>query len=72
MVFCWVNRILGRAAQKVAIKKEEAADCIRKTLRRKVMVSSARQAVAGLLTAGAVHGVKYVGSKMKKAWRSRR
>lgn len=70
MVFRWVNRILGRATQKVAIKREEAADCIRKTLRRKVMVSSARQAVAGLLTAGAVHGVKYVGSKMKKAWRS--
>ncbi|KAL1537536.1 phosphatidate cytidylyltransferase, mitochondrial-like isoform X2 [Salvia divinorum] len=60
----------GRAAQKLAFKKEEAADCIRKTLRRKVMLSSARQAVAGLLTAGAVHGVKYVGSKMKKAWRS--
>ncbi|XP_057812009.1 uncharacterized protein LOC131026238 isoform X1 [Salvia miltiorrhiza] len=60
----------GRAAQKVAIKKEEAANYIRKILRRKVMVSSARQAVAGLLTVGAVHGVKYVGSKMKKAWRS--
>ncbi|XP_047973849.1 phosphatidate cytidylyltransferase, mitochondrial isoform X4 [Salvia hispanica] len=65
-----INHWAGRATQKVAIKREEAADCIRKTLRRKVMVSSARQAVAGLLTAGAVHGVKYVGSKMKKAWRS--
>lgn len=61
----------GRVIQKVAIKsKEEAADCMGKILRRKVMVSSARQAVAGLLTVGAVHGVKYVGSKMKKAWRS--
>lgn len=66
----WFNNILGRALQKVAIKKEEAADCIRKILRRRVMISSARQAVAGLLTVGAVHGVKYVSSKMKKAWRS--
>ncbi|KAH6776214.1 hypothetical protein C2S52_013775 [Perilla frutescens var. hirtella] len=61
----------GRAVQKVAMKsKEEAADCLRKILRRKVMVSSARQAVAGLVTVGAVHGLKYVGKKMKKAWRS--
>lgn len=66
----WFNHTLGRALQRVAITKEEAADCIRKILRRKVMISSARQAVAGLLTAGAVHGAKYVSSKMKKAWRS--
>lgn len=50
--------------------KEEAADCMRKILRRKVMVSSARQAVAGLLSVGAFHGLRYVGSKMQKAWRS--
>ncbi|KAL0398084.1 UNVERIFIED_CONTAM: Phosphatidate cytidylyltransferase, mitochondrial [Sesamum radiatum] len=61
----------GRAVQKVAIKsKEEAADCMRKILRQKVMVSSARQAVAGLLTVGVVHGLRYVGSKMHKAWKS--
>ncbi|KAI3455782.1 hypothetical protein Pfo_012445 [Paulownia fortunei] len=61
----------GRAVRKVVIKsKEEAAGCMRKILRHKVMVSSARQAVAGLLTAGAVHGLRYIGSKMHKAWKS--
>ncbi|XP_019153698.1 PREDICTED: phosphatidate cytidylyltransferase, mitochondrial-like isoform X3 [Ipomoea nil] len=50
--------------------KEQAANSMSKLLRRKVMVSSARQAVAGLLTAGAVHGVKYLGKKMIKAWKS--
>lgn len=61
----------GRAVRKVVIKsKEEAADCMRKILRQKVMVSSARQAVAGLLTVGVVHGLRYVGSKMHKAWKS--
>ncbi|PIN17252.1 Phosphatidate cytidylyltransferase [Handroanthus impetiginosus] len=63
----------GRAIGKVVIKsKEEAADCMRKILRRKVMVSSARQAVAGFLTVGAVHGLRYLGKKMHKAWKSRR
>ncbi|KAL0352646.1 UNVERIFIED_CONTAM: Phosphatidate cytidylyltransferase, mitochondrial [Sesamum angustifolium] len=61
----------GRAVRKVVIKsKEEAADCMRKIVRQKVMVSSARQAVAGLLTVGVVHGLRYVGSKMHKAWKS--
>ncbi|KAL3833823.1 hypothetical protein ACJIZ3_008559 [Penstemon smallii] len=59
------------ALRNVVIKsKEEAAECTRRFLRRKVMVSSARQAVAGLLTAGAVHGFRYLGSKMRKAWKS--
>ncbi|KAL8048699.1 hypothetical protein ABFX02_07G084300 [Erythranthe guttata] len=61
----------GRAIRKMVIKsKEEGADCMRKILRNKVMISSARQAVAGLLTAGAVHGLRYVGNKMHKAWKS--
>lgn len=43
---------------------------MRKVLRNKVMASSARQAVAGLFTVGAVHGVKYLAKKMNKAWKS--
>ncbi|CAA0818738.1 Unknown protein [Striga hermonthica] len=54
----------GRAVQKVLIRsKEEAAYCVHKILRQKVMVSSARQAVAGLVTSGAVHGLKYLASR---------
>ncbi|GFQ00843.1 phosphatidate cytidylyltransferase mitochondrial [Phtheirospermum japonicum] len=61
----------GRAVQKVLItSKDEAAYCMRNILRRKVMVSSARQAVAGLVTAGAVRGFRYLGTKMHKAWKS--
>ncbi|XP_019160538.1 PREDICTED: phosphatidate cytidylyltransferase, mitochondrial-like isoform X3 [Ipomoea nil] len=61
----------GKIRQDMIIgSKEQAANSMSKLLRRKVMVSSARQAVAGLLTAGAVHGVKYLGKKMIKAWKS--
>lgn len=61
----------GQIVSEVVISsKEAAAECMRKVLRRKVMVSSARQAVAGLLTVGGVHGVKYLASKMRKAWKS--
>ncbi|GER41786.1 mitochondrial translocator assembly andmaintenance protein 41 homolog [Striga asiatica] len=67
-----LNLVIGRAVQKVLIRsKEEAAYCMHKILRHKVMVSSARQAVAGLVTSGAVHGLKYLASKMHKAWKSR-
>lgn len=60
-----------RAVQTVVINsKEEVAECIRKILSRKVAVSSARQVVAGLLTGGVVHGVKYLGRKMLKACKS--
>ncbi|KAL6526201.1 hypothetical protein OROMI_029841 [Orobanche minor] len=63
--------VAGRAVRKMVIKsREEAAYCMQKILRRKVMVSSGRQAVAGLVTAGAVHGFRYLGSKMHKAWKS--
>ncbi|XP_071733307.1 uncharacterized protein [Rutidosis leptorrhynchoides] len=50
--------------------REEVAACMQKVLRRRVMVSSARQAVAGFITVGAVHGIRYLGKKMKKAWSS--
>ncbi|KAK9063470.1 hypothetical protein SSX86_017340 [Deinandra increscens subsp. villosa] len=50
--------------------REEAAALMQKVLRRRVMISSARQAVAGFITAGAVHGIKYLGKKMMKAWKS--
>lgn len=47
-----------------------AAECMRKILRHRVMVSSTRQAVSGFLTVGAVHGVRYLANKMHKAWKS--
>ncbi|XP_073316877.1 uncharacterized protein [Primulina huaijiensis] len=61
----------GRTVQTVVINsKKEVAECVHKILRRKVAVSSARQVVAGLLTGGVVHGVRYLGSKMLKACKS--
>uniref|UniRef100_A0A5B7A674 Phosphatidate cytidylyltransferase, mitochondrial n=1 Tax=Davidia involucrata TaxID=16924 RepID=A0A5B7A674_DAVIN len=61
----------GQVIREVVIgSREEAAECMRKIVRRRVMVSSARQAVSGLLTVGAVHGVRYLANKMRKAWRS--
>lgn len=63
--------LVGRVRQQVVIgSKEQAAECMKRLVRRKVMVSSTRQAIAGLLTAGAVHGVRYVANKMRKAWKS--
>lgn len=50
--------------------REEAAKCMQKILKRKVMVSSARQAVSGLLAVGAVNGMRYLARKMRKAWKS--
>ncbi|TYH42309.1 hypothetical protein ES332_D11G055600v1 [Gossypium tomentosum] len=50
--------------------REEAAKCMQKALRRTVMVSSARQAVSGVLTVGGVKAARYLTSKMCKAWRS--
>ncbi|KAL3523152.1 hypothetical protein ACH5RR_015986 [Cinchona calisaya] len=61
----------GRVKREVVIgSKEEAAECMQKLLRNKVMVSSARQAVAGLLTVGVLGGARYVAKKMQKAWKS--
>ncbi|XP_022748769.1 phosphatidate cytidylyltransferase, mitochondrial isoform X4 [Durio zibethinus] len=50
--------------------REEATKRMQKVLRRTVMVSSARQAVSGLLTVGGVKAARYLTNKMQKAWRS--
>lgn len=61
----------GEVTRELVIgSREEAAECMRKIVRRRVMVSSARQAVSGLLTVGAVSGVRYLANKMHKAWKS--
>ncbi|OVA12745.1 Mitochondrial matrix Mmp37 [Macleaya cordata] len=61
----------GRVIREVVISsREETADCMRKVVRRKVMVSSARQAVSGLLAAGGVNAARYLTKKMSRAWKS--
>ncbi|KAI3969746.1 hypothetical protein MKX01_037948 [Papaver californicum] len=61
----------GRVIREVVISsREETVECLRKVLRRKVMVSSARQAFAGLLSAGAVNSAQYLARKMGKALKS--
>ncbi|XP_031248700.1 phosphatidate cytidylyltransferase, mitochondrial-like [Pistacia vera] len=61
----------GRAINEVIIgSREEAAKCIQKVLRRTVMVSSARQAVSGLLAVGGINATRYLANKMQKAWTS--
>ncbi|KAL5719853.1 hypothetical protein ACHQM5_012587 [Ranunculus cassubicifolius] len=50
--------------------REEAANIMRSVLRRKVMVSSARQAVAGVIAGGGIHAAHYLSSKMSKWWNS--
>ncbi|KAJ0776430.1 putative phosphatidate cytidylyltransferase [Helianthus annuus] len=60
----------GQISKLTIGSREEAAALMQKVLRRRVMISSARQAVAGFIAVGAVHGVKYLGKKMMKAWKS--
>ncbi|RCV38506.1 hypothetical protein SETIT_8G148200v2 [Setaria italica] len=55
----------------VVSSKEMAANCVRRALRRRVMVSSVRQAVSGLLASGGAVAAQYLGKKMAKAWQSR-
>ncbi|XP_062162406.1 uncharacterized protein LOC133869431 [Alnus glutinosa] len=63
----------GQVIHEVLIgSREEAAKCMQKVLRQKVMVSSARQAISGLLTVGGVNSVRYLTNKMCKAWKSLR
>lgn len=63
---------IGRVLGEVCISsREEAAKCMEKVMRRRVMVSSARQAVSGFLAAGAVNATMYLSQKMRKAWNSR-
>lgn len=54
----------------VTISRAEAANCLEKIIRRKVMVSSIRQAVSGVLTVGAARATRYLSKKMHKAWKS--
>ncbi|XP_059656922.1 uncharacterized protein LOC132303589 isoform X2 [Cornus florida] len=61
----------GQVIREVVINsREEVAECMQKVMRHRVMISSARQAVSGLLTVGAVRGVRYFANKMSKAWKS--
>uniref|UniRef100_A0A0D9XSZ9 Phosphatidate cytidylyltransferase, mitochondrial n=1 Tax=Leersia perrieri TaxID=77586 RepID=A0A0D9XSZ9_9ORYZ len=55
----------------IVSSKDMAATCVRKALRTRVMVSSARQAVSGLLASGGAVAARYLGKKMSKAWKSR-
>ncbi|GAB2250017.1 hypothetical protein Droror1_Dr00013376 [Drosera rotundifolia] len=48
----------------------QAAASLQKVLRRKVMTSSMRQAVSGLLMTGGVRASRYLANKMRKAWNS--
>jgi hypothetical protein len=51
--------------------KDMAANFVRRALQHRVMVSSARQAVSGLLASGGAVAAQYLGKKMAKAWKSR-
>uniref|UniRef100_A0ACD6A278 Uncharacterized protein n=1 Tax=Avena sativa TaxID=4498 RepID=A0ACD6A278_AVESA len=55
----------------VVSSKDMAAKSVRTVLRRRVMVSSARQAVCGVLASGGAVAAQYLGKKMSKAWKSR-
>ncbi|CAN6466467.1 unnamed protein product [Victoria cruziana] len=62
----------GRVIHEVIVpSRPEASKCMEKILRRQVMVSSARQAVAGVLSAGGINAARYLANKMSKAWKSR-
>ncbi|KAK9223331.1 hypothetical protein WN944_011773 [Citrus x changshan-huyou] len=61
----------GRVVSEVVVRsRDKAAKCLQNVLGRKVMISSARQAVSGLLAAGGVNAARYLGKKMEKAWKS--
>lgn len=61
----------GQGKRELVIRsKEQAAKGMRKLVRQKVRVSSARQALAGLLTVGIFGGARYLANKVQKAWNS--
>ncbi|KAL9243341.1 hypothetical protein vseg_017240 [Gypsophila vaccaria] len=65
------NKETDRVVHDFAIKsRAEAANCVDKIIRRKVMVSSVRQAGSGVLTVGAAKASRYLANKMSKAWKS--
>ncbi|KAL5976714.1 hypothetical protein ACLOJK_021047 [Asimina triloba] len=51
--------------------RADAAKSVRRAVSRRVMVSSARQAVSGILAAGGVNACRYLAKKMSKARKSR-
>ncbi|XP_078172843.1 translocator assembly/maintenance protein isoform X1 [Carex rostrata] len=62
----------GTATPQIIVSsKDVAAKCVRKGLRRLVMVSSTRQALSGLIATGGLNAAKYLGRKISKAWQSR-
>ncbi|KAK7399837.1 hypothetical protein VNO78_11030 [Psophocarpus tetragonolobus] len=64
-------RETGRVIHDTKIStREEAANCLQRILRRRVMVSSARQAISGLLAVGGVNASRYLAKKVNKAWKS--
>ncbi|XP_061358815.1 uncharacterized protein LOC133303006 isoform X2 [Gastrolobium bilobum] len=64
-------RETGRIVHDININsREAAANCLQRILRRRVMVSSARQAISGLLAVGGVNATRYLSRKVSKAWKS--
>ncbi len=59
----------GRLDVAHAVMKGRHAALLQQALARLVGKSSARQAAAGLLMAGPVRAIKYLGAKVGKAWR---
>lgn len=51
--------------------RDKVKNSLHKVLRRIVMISSARQAVSGLVAAGGVNAAVYLARKISKSWRSR-
>ncbi|KAH7683754.1 Phosphatidate cytidylyltransferase protein [Dioscorea alata] len=51
--------------------RDKVKNSVHKVLRRIVMISSARQAVSGLVAAGGVNAAVYLARKISKSWRSR-
>ncbi|PKA65159.1 hypothetical protein AXF42_Ash013280 [Apostasia shenzhenica] len=51
-------------SESMIFSREQAANCVCRSLRRAVMVSSARQAVSGLLATSGVNVARYVMKKI--------
>lgn len=63
--------ISGRIIHDTKISSRDgAANCLQRILRQRVMVSSGRQAVSGLLAVGGVNATRYLANKVSKAWKS--
>ncbi|KAM7263427.1 hypothetical protein ACFE04_001110 [Oxalis oulophora] len=61
----------GKVIKEVMIgSREEAAKSMQRVLKRRVKISSVRQAVSGVVAAGGVNAVKYLATKVQKAWKS--